>query len=192
MGSRTGTESSSLTSVVTPESVERRILLIRGERIILDCDLAALYGVRTKRLNEQVRRNANRFPSDFLFQLTPGETTEVVANCDHLSNLKYTKVLPYAFTEHGAIMAASVLNTPRAVEMSVFVVRAFVRLRNLLATHKELAEKLAELERKLASHDEQIVAIVEAIKQLMAPRERPNTRAAPERRRIGFQSGEGD
>lgn len=87
-------------------------------------------------------------------------------------------------------MAASVLNTPRAVEMSVFVVRAFVRLRNLLATHKELAEKLAELERKLASHDEQIVAIVEAIKQLMGPRECPDPRAAPDRRRIGFQSGE--
>jgi len=98
--------------------------------------------------------------------------------------------LPYAFTEHGAIMAASVLNTPRAVEMSVFVVRAFVRLRNFLAAHKELADKLAELERKLASHDEQIVAIIDAIKRLMAPSARPDAPAPPDKRRIGFQSGE--
>ena len=180
MGYRTGKSSNSRTSIVPPETIERRILLIRGEKVILDSDLAALYGVKTKRLNEQVRRNSDRFPRDFLFQLTPEEAIEVVANCDHLGNLKYSKTLPNVFTEHGAIMAASVLNTPRAVEMSVFVVRAFVRLRNLLATHKELAEKLAELERKLASHDEQILAIVNAIKRLMAP-------ATPaERRRIGF------
>lgn len=180
IGYRTGKSSNSRTSIVPPETIERRILLIRGEKVILDSDLAALYGVKTKRLNEQVRRNSDRFPRDFLFQLTPEEAIEVVANCDHLGNLKYSKTLPNVFTEHGAIMAASVLNTPRAVEMSVFVVRAFVRLRNLLATHKELAEKLAELERKLASHDEQILAIVNAIKRLMAP-------ATPaERRRIGF------
>jgi hypothetical protein len=98
------------------------------------------------------------------------------------------RYLPYAFTEHGAIMAASVLNTPRAVEMSVFVVRAFVRLRNFLAAHKELAEKLAELERRLSSHDEQIVAIIDAIKRLMAPPPRPDAPAPPDKRRTGFQS----
>jgi hypothetical protein len=180
MGNRTSKSSNSRTSIVPPETIERRILLIRGAKVILDSDLAALYGVKTKRLNEQVRRNSDRFPRDFLFQLTPEEAIEVVANCDHLGNLKYSKTLPNVFTEHGVIMAASVLNTPRAVEMSVFVVRAFVRLRNLLTTHKELAEKLAELERKLASHDEQILAIVDAIKRLMAP-------VTPaERRRIGF------
>ncbi len=97
--------------------------------MILDTDLAKLYGVTTKRLNEQVKRNRERFPEDFMFQLTPEERSEVVANCDHLSKLKFSPVLPCAFTEHGAIMAASILNTPRAIETSVLVVRAFVRLR---------------------------------------------------------------
>lgn len=138
---------------------------------MLDADLALLYGVTTKRLNEQVKRNRDRFPKDFVFQLTEREKAEVVANCDHLSRLKFSQYLPFAFTEHGAIMAASVLNTPRAVEMSVFVVRAFVRLRSLLGTHKEVITKLAELERKLTTHDKQIVALVEAIKQLMTPPE---------------------
>ena len=101
------------------------------------------------------------------------------------------RYLPYAFTEHGAIMAASVLNTPRAVEMSVFVVRAFVRLRAFLATHKELAERLAELERKLAGHDEQIVAIIDAIRRLMAPPARPDAPAPPDKRRIGFHAEDG-
>jgi hypothetical protein len=177
-------------SVVPAERIESRILLIRGEKVILDFDLAALYGVTTRRLNEQVRRNRNRFPGDFMFQLTDEERLQVVAICDHLSNIKYSNVFPHAFTEHGAIMAASVLNTARAVEMSVFVVRAFVRLRAFIAIHKELAEKLAELERKLASHDEQIVAIIDAIKCLMAPPARPDAPAPPDKRRIGFQSGE--
>jgi hypothetical protein len=126
-----------------------------------------------------------------MFKLLPEEKKEVVTNCDLLGNIKYSNVLPLAFTEHGAIMAASVLNTPRAVEMSVFVVRAFVRLRNFLAAHKELADKLAELECKLASHDEQIVAIIDAIKRLMAPPGRPDTPAPPDKRRIGFHAEDG-
>ena len=158
--------------------------------MILDADLAALYGVETRRLNEQAARNIDRFPGDFMFQLSAEEKTEVIANCDNLSKLRFYRGLPFAFTEHGAIMAASVLNTPRAVEMSVFVVRAFVRLRAFLATHKELAEKLADLERRLSSHDEQIVAIIDAIKRLMAPPARPDAPAPPDKRRIGFQSGE--
>jgi hypothetical protein len=115
-----------------------------------------------------------------MFQLTSEEKTEVVANCDHLSKLKFSPVLPYAFTEHGAIMAASVLNTPRAIETSVLVVRAFVRLREMVATHRELARKLAELEVRFEDHDEKIEAIFEVIRQLMAPTDRP-------RRRIGFE-----
>ena len=134
---------------------------------------------------EQVRRNRDRFPGDFMFELTLGEKPQVAANCGLIGNVKYSNVLPYAFTEHGTIMAASVLNTPRAVEMSVFVVRAFVRLRAFLATHKELAEKLAELERKLESHDDQIVAIIDAIKRLMAPP------APADKRRIGFRAKDG-
>jgi len=181
MGNESSKQTDLRSSIVPVERIEQIILLIRGEKVILDVDLAGLYGVTTKRLNQQVNRNRARFPEDFVFQLTADERTEVVTICNHLGNLKYSRVLPFAFTEHGAIMAASVLNTPRAVEMSVFVVRAFVRLRNFLATRKELAEKVAELERKLSSHDEQIVAIIDAIKQLMKPS------APPKKRSIGFQ-----
>ena len=135
---------------------------------MVDADLAELYGVPTKRLNEQVKRNANRFPADFLFRLTRTERDEVVANCDHLKRLKFSRALPYAFTEHGALMAASVLNTPRAVEVSLFVVRAFVQLRETLGAHKELAKRLDELEsrieRKFSSHDQAIAGILDAIR----------------------------
>jgi hypothetical protein len=148
--------------------------------VILDRDLAKLYGVSTKRLNEQVKRNQERFPEDFIFRLTAKERAEVVANCDHLSTLKYSRALPYAFTEHGAIMAATVLNTTRAIETSIFVVRAFVRLREVLATHKQLARKLTQLERRLGTHDQQVRSIFEAIRQLMSPPERP-------KKRIGFE-----
>jgi phage regulator Rha-like protein len=168
-------------ALITIEVIEQRILLIRGKKVILDADLAVLYGTTTKRLNEQVKRNADRFPEDFMFQLTKTEKAEVVANCDHLAKLKFSPVLPNAFTEHGAIMVASVLNTKRAIQVSLFVVRAFIKLREMLATHKKLAHKLAELERKLQNHDESIQFLVVAIRQLMAPPE-------PElpKKRIGF------
>ena len=151
---------------------------------MIDADLAALYDVPTKRLNQQVKRNAERFPKDFVFQLSRAERDEVVANCDHLRRLKFSPTMPFAFTEHGALMAASVLNTPRPVEVSLYVVRAFVELREALATHKELARRLDELEsrleRKLATHDHAIAGILEAIRQLMAPPE------PARKRRIGF------
>ena len=170
MGDKSSKRADPHSSIVPAERIQQIILLIRGEKVILDADLAALYSVTTKRLNEQVRRNRDRFPEDFSFRLTNKEVT-ILKSHFATSRLDWggRRKLPYAFTEHGAIMAASVLNTPRAVEMSVFVVRAFVRLRAFLATHKELAEKLAELERKLESHDEQIVAIIDAIKRLMTP-----------------------
>lgn len=171
-------------SIIQIGKIEQRILLIRGEKVIIDSDLAEFYNVPTKRLNEQIKRNKKRFPDDFMFQLTDNEKSEVVANCDHLTKLKYSKALPYAFTEHGAIMAASVLNSTRAVEVSVFIVRAFVKLRKAIAAHKELANKIAQLERRLTDHDEQIIALVHAIKQLMNP-EPP-----PKKRRIGFRSEE--
>lgn len=166
--------------VVPVGKIENRILLIRGEKVIIDADLAEFYGVPTKRLNEQVKRNKDRFPDDFMFQLSPDEKTEVVANCDHLENLKYSKVLPYAFTEHGAIMAAGVLNTSRAIEISVFIVRAFVKVRQMAANHKEIQRKIAQIERRLTDHDEQIVELVNLIKQLLNP-EPP-----PKKRRIGY------
>jgi len=166
-------------AIIPIGQIEERILLIRGQRVMLDADLAGLYGTTTKRLNEQVKRNRGRFPEDFMFQLTKKEKAEVVAICDHLAKLKFSPVLPNAFTEHGAIMVASVLNTKRAMQVSVFVVRAFVKLREMLSTHKELAHKLAVLERKLQSHDESIRSLVVAIRQLMATPE-------PKKRPIGF------
>ena len=144
-------------AIVKIGSIRQRILLIRGLKVMIDADLAEAYGVPTRRLNEQVRRNQDRFPDDFMFQLTAEEKAEVIANCDHLEKLKFSKTKPYPFTEHGAIMAASVLNSPKAVEVSVFVVRAFVQLREVLAGHKELAHKISQLERKLGDHDEQIL-----------------------------------
>src|SRR5438552_16891680 len=112
--------------IVPLERIERLIYIIRGQKVMLDVELAALFGVSTKRLNEQVKRNRSRFPLDFMFRLTPQEKNEVVAICDHLQSLKFSSTLPHAFTEHGALMLASVLNTRRAVEVSLFVVRAFV------------------------------------------------------------------
>lgn len=167
--------------IVAVERIEPRILMVRGQKVLLDADLAALYGVTTKRLNEQVKRNRDRFPPDFMFQLMDGEKTEVVANCDHLHRLKFSPVLPFAFTEHGAVMVASILNTPRAVEMSVFVVRAFVKLREVFLLHKEFARRLDELERLVGAHGEEIKSLVSAIRRLMAPSEKPRVR-------IGFQS----
>jgi len=161
------------TSIVPLEHVQSKILLIRGQKVILDADLAALYGVPTKRLNEQVKRNIERFPKDFMFQVTADEKAEVVANCDHLRPLKYSPSRPYAFTEHGAIMAASVLNSERAVQASVFVVRAFVRLKQMLGPYKELAAKLDRLEQKVCDHDKDIVAILDAIRLLMPSPEEP-------------------
>lgn len=165
---------------VPVERITRSILLIRGHKVMLDADLAELYGVTTKRLNEQVKRNLERFPADFMFQLTEAEKAEVVANCDHLARLKFSSVLPTAFTEHGAIMAAAVLNSPRAVEVSVFVVRAFVKLRELSVIHKEIGRKLDQLERKVTGHDQAIASLITAIRELMTP---PDPK---KKRSIGF------
>ena len=167
------------TKFIPIERIEGKILLIRNQKVMIDRDLAELYGVTTKRLNEQVKRNKHRFPEDFMFRLTKREKQEVVANCDHLFRLKFSPVLPLAFTEHGAVMLASVLSSPKAIEMSLFVVRAFVRLREILSTHKELAQKLKELELKIDSHDQQIQATFDVMNQLLTPPEKP-------KRKIGF------
>ena len=156
-------------SLVPVERIEQSILLIRGQKVMLDADLAELYGTTTKRLNEQVKRNRERFPEDFMCQLTAQEKREVVAICDHLKRLKFSPVRPCAFTEHGELMAANVLNSKQAVEVSVFIIRAFVRLRQMLATHKELAAIFAELERRVTGHDHAIQSLVVAIKRLMNP-----------------------
>jgi hypothetical protein len=149
--------------------------------VIIDRDLAAFYGVTTKRLNEQVKRNAGRFPPDFVFQLTESESRVLRSQIATIETGRgrHRKYNPYAFTEHEALMAASVLSSRKAIEMSVLVIRAFVKLRAVFATHRELAAKLNELERKLSRHGQQIVVLFEAIREIMAPAVKP-------RRRIGF------
>ena len=175
-------------SLVPAESIDSRILTIRGQRVILDADLAAIYGVTTKRFNEQVKRNAKRFPPDFVFRLTPMERKEVVANCDHLSSLRFSPTLPYAFTENGAVMAANVLNSPQAVRMSVFVVRAFVRMRELLSGSRELAIELKKLEAKLTTRlDVHEIAIVDVLRRIMELLDPPPAPPAPDKS-MGFHT----
>lgn len=165
---------------VAVAALAQRIHLLRGQKIMLDADLAELYGVPTRTLNQAVKRNAERFPADFMFQLGADEhaalRSQTVTSNVGRGGRRYA---PYAFTEHGALMAATVLNSQRAIEMSVFVVRAFVQLRELLATHRELAVKLDELERRLSNHDQAIAAMIDAIRQLTAVPERKS-------RPIGF------
>jgi len=162
-------------------AVESRIRFLRHQRVMLDVDLAKLYGVTVKRLNQQVARNQERFPSDFTFQLNSKEhetlRLQIATSKKSRGGRRYP---PYAFTEHGAIMAATVLNSGRAVQMSVFVVRAFVRLREMLGTNRRLAGKINELENRLDSHDSVILDLIVAIKELMTPKD-------PSRVRIGFQ-----
>jgi hypothetical protein len=164
-------------SLIPTGDLETHIFVLRGQNIMVDADLAQIYGVTTKRLNQQVNRNQNRFPEDFMFTLTTAEKAQVVANCNHLRNLRFSPVLPRVFTEHGALMLASVLNSPIAVEASIQVVRAFSRLRSILAAHKELVKKLAEMEGK---YDAQFKVVFTAIRELMSPP------APPNRRKIGF------
>ena len=188
--------------MISPEAVERLIITIRGQRVILDADLAALYGVTTKRLNEQFRRNRKRFPDDFAFQLTAAELTDIqsqiAANSaieslrSQIATLKrgrgeHRKYRPYAFTEHGALQAANILNSPRAVQMSVFVIRAFVKMRETFLSTRELAKKLASLEKQLTGRlDAHEVAIVHVLQELMHILNPPPEPAAPPRPKIGF------
>lgn len=166
-----------MTELIPMEHIEQKILIIRGYKVMLDSDLATLYGIPTKRLNEQVKRNIERFPEEFMFQLTEKEKQEVVANCDHLKNLIFSHALPYAFTEHGALMLANVIKSPRAIQVSIQVVKTFVKLRQMLISHKELAAKLDQME-KTYDHNFQIV--FKTLRQLMEPP------PLPPRRKIGF------
>lgn len=162
-------------------SIESRVLILRQQKVVLATALAELYGVTVKRLNEQVKRNQERFPADFMFQLTPKEVKSLRSQIA-ISNPGRggRRFLPYAFTEHGAAMAATVLNSKEAVNMGIFVVRAFVRMRTMLADNGKFASKIDELEQRLGTHDNTIQAIIDAIKKLMAPLPSPQ-------RKIGFQ-----
>lgn len=174
-------------ALVAVEHISGRILMLRGHKVILDADLATLYGVQTRRLNEQVKRNLERFPSDFMFRLTRAEVDALNLSQIATGSQKHRdpRLAPLAFTEHGAIQASNVLNSPRAIEMGVYVVRAFVRMRVAIFTHRQLAKKIRELEarieRRLDAQDETIFEILDTIKQLMA---RPP--AEPKRNPIGF------
>ena len=187
----------SASTLLPLESITHRILMLRGQKVLLDSDLAALYDVPTKRFNEQVKRNLERFPADFMFQLTEEEWESLRSQIAtlKLGRGQHRKYMPYAFTEHGAIMAATILNSPRATEVSVYVVRAFVRLREVLASNAELAKRLDVLERsteaKAMQHDMfarntrvQLKQVFDAIRELMTPPE------PTKKRPIGFITGE--
>jgi len=170
------------TALVLTKKVATKILILRNQKVILDSDLAELYGVPVRQLNQQVKRNRDRFPSDFRFAITAAEyqnlrSQNVISSSAHGGR----RYLPHAFTEHGAIMAASVLNSKRAIEMSIFVVRAFVQMRQILAANQHIASKLTELESRLDGHDDQIEELIEAIRELVSPLPANN-------RRIGFEA----
>jgi hypothetical protein len=170
------------TAIVVARKVDSKIFVLRGQRVILDSDLAELYGVQARHLNQQVKRNAKRFPLAFRFQLSAHEL-KILRSQNVISSERHggARYLPYAFTEHGAIMAATVLNSERAIEMSVFVVLAFVRMRRAIAGQRHILTKLAQLERRLEGHDADIQDLMDAIRELMTPEE-------PNRRRIGFEA----
>jgi leucyl aminopeptidase len=188
-------------ALIPVEVIEQRILLIRGQRVMLDADLAGLYGTTTKRLNEQVKRNIRRFPEDFMFQLTTKEwadLTSQIAMSNAQSNRSQfatgsqrhrdPRFTPYAFTEHGALMAANILRSERAIQMSVFVVRAFIRMRQMIIEQHGLARKLAELEKKLTArldvHETAIAEVLGQIMRLLGPP--PEPEPEPPKKRIGF------
>ena len=170
--------------LVAPPQIEQAILLVRGQRVMLDRDLAAMYGVTTGNLNKAVRRNWSRFPADFMFQLTADEAEDSRFQFGILKRGMNIKYLPCVFTQEGVAMLSGVLRSPRAEQVNIAIMRAFVRLRETLSLHKELAHKLAELERKIENHDENIRTLFEAIHQLMTPPETPH-------REIGFHVKEG-
>lgn len=167
-----------MSGIISHEIIENKIFLIRGMKILLDEDLAKMYQVSTWRLNEQVKRNIKRFPSDFMFQLTKKEATNLRSQIA-ISKRGGRRYFPYAFTEQGVAMLSSVLNSERAIQVNIEIMRIFVRLRKFIASHRKLAQKLNLLESKIEKHDEEIQSIFEAIRQLMSPPEKP-------KRKIGF------
>ena len=167
-------------AVVPLNDISEMIYLVRGEKVIFDSDLARIYGVTTKVFNQAVKRNKERFPDDFMFQLSWEETRELRSQFVTLQKTRAT-YRPYVFTEHGAIMAATILKSAQAREMSVFVARAFVKLREILSAHKELSGKLDELEQRVTGHDQILTNLISAIKQLMSPPDKP-------KRQIGFKA----
>lgn len=169
------------TQVMIPDEViMSKILLIRGQKVMISNDLAELYGVTTKRLNEQVKRNIRRFPEHFMFQLTEEEKEQVVANCDHLENLKYSPFLPYVFTEHGTVMLANILNSDRAIAASIRIVEIFIQLRENILMHKDLLLKMEEMEKRVGGQDVKIEQVFQYLKKFIKDQQKP-------RKEIGFK-----
>lgn len=166
--------------IISTDRIENKIFLIRNQKVMLDKDLAGLYRVTTGNLNKAVHRNIERFPTDFMFRLTKKEVLSLRFHFGSLKRGQHAKYLPHAFTEQGVAMLSSVLRSKRAVQVNIAIMRIFVKLKEILSTHKDLARKLNELERKVEKHDVEIHAIFEAIRQLMAPPEKP-------KRRTGFR-----
>jgi hypothetical protein len=169
-----------MANLIPAEIIEQKIFLIRCEKVIIDSDLAELYGVETKALNQAVSRNKDRFPANFMFQLSKEERDEVVTNCDHLAVLKFSYRMPYAFTEQGVAMLSSVLRSKRAVQVNIQIMNTFVQLRRMLADNKALALRLDELERK---YDVQFRVVFDALRKLITPPD-------PPKRPIGFRVGD--
>ena len=163
------------------DSTESKILTMRGQRIMIDSDLARLYRVETKYLNRQVRRNIKRFPAEFMFRLNKREKDELVTNWHQFKKLRHSYSYPYAFTEHGVAMLASVLNSDTAVRISIHIVKAFIRLRRFASNYSQISDKLKRLEEKIGVHDSEIRAIIQAIHDMTAPPKRP-------KRQIGFHA----
>lgn len=166
-------------SIVPNDLIASKILLIRDQKVMIDSDIADLYGVPTKRLNEQVKRNIERFPSNFMFELTKEEKEQVVANCDHLEKLKFSPVLPKVFTEHGIMMVANVLTSERAIKVSIQIIEVFIKMREVLQSNNELLLRMEKLERNLGKHDMQIAQVFQLLKQFV--------KEESERNQIGYK-----
>ena len=164
---------------IPDEIILNKIILLRDTKIMLDRDLAALYGVSTKRLNEQVKRNKKRFPDDFMFQITKEEKGEIILQFEHLSGLKFSPVLPYAFTEHGAVMLASVLNSEKAIEVNIQIVRVFTKIRKLLSDNTDLRLEIEKIKKKVENHDKNIEIVFRYFDELLEKKAKP-------RKQIGF------
>ncbi len=166
---------------IDADTVESRIFTIRGHQVMIDTDLARLYGVQTKHLNRQVRRNIKRFPDEFMFRLNIEEKLELVTNWHRFKKLKHSNSLPYVFTEHGVAMLASVLNSETAVRISIHIVKTFIRLRQFVSNYSSISDKLSKLEEKIGAHDDETRAIIRAIQDMTMPPKKP-------KRQIGFHA----
>jgi phage regulator Rha-like protein len=168
--------------IITEEFIMSKILLIRDQKVMIDSDLATLYGVTTKQLNQQVKRNTKRFPSNFMFQLTDIEKEQVVANCEHLNKLKFSSTLPYVFTEHGTMMLGNVLSSDRAIEFSIKIVEAFVKMREFLTNNLSVKLEIEEIKKKLINHDKNIELVFTYLDEMMEKQENK-----VERNKIGYK-----